>query len=192
MRIEQQWQSLSLPRLENSQVYILAEATHRNSLLPKLEFHRPNYRPLWRIEELGELESYAPYLIESGSSPAFDDWLLSAKKVVPYTLLSTTLPVEQLARQLRFFTKLSGTDGKRYFLRIGASPMFHLYISSMAQEKATVEKLFANGQIQGYLFEDETTHLRQYCRAFFEKESQENPRYQREGYLKWLDLNAQA
>lgn len=190
MSIIQQWQTLSLPFAKSSKIFILAESTHHNDLLSKLEFYTPTYMPLWKMTNGGELERYAPYLIEATSKPVFDDWLFSVKAKIPYTLINTTLSAEQLFQQLRFFTKLSNEQGGKYYLRIGSSPMFHLYVGSIAENHAAIEKLFANGFIRGYLFQNEASQLLTYYRAFFEKElDDDQTAYQFKGYLAWLDLN---
>lgn len=191
MPIIQQWQTLSLPLLNTSKIFILAESTHQNDLLSKLEFYAPNYMPLWKTTNGSELERYSPYLIESASQPEFDSWLFSVKEKIPYTLINTTLTTEQLFKQLRFFTKLSGVQGGKYYLRLGSSPMFHLYVTSVANDSKCIEKLFANGFIKGYLFQDEKSNLLAYYRAFFEKEllDSEKDIYELKGYLAWRNMN---
>lgn len=188
--IRMSWKEQNLPLTNNSQIYIQAEATPENHLLSYLEFHQPNYRSLWKVEKSTGLEMFSPYLIEAGTSEKFDCWIEEKKEVIPYTLISTTLTTEKLFVQLKFFTKLSATQGGKYFLRIGSSPMFHLYVTSIASNNKAIEKLFANGFITGYLFQNEKTNLLKFYRPIFEREhSDDRLNYQFKDYVAWLDLN---
>jgi len=190
MSIFVSWKEFELPHIQGNSFYVLAEATPENKLVPQLEFHSMTYRALWMIEHQPHLEQYAPYLIEVAPDSTFDGWLTEQAQTLPVTILTSSMTFEKLWQHLRHFTKFQDENGQRYFLRLGSSPMFHTYLQSVIEEHQHINALFAQGQINGFLFTDQATQLSRFYRPFFEKHT--DPRFKEQGYLLYRDLTEEA
>ncbi|ELX1985392.1 DUF4123 domain-containing protein [Escherichia coli] len=180
-----QWRDLDLP--SPTQLYVLAEATPENNLLPQMEFHQVPHRALWRLETQPELACYAPYLIDLGGSQAFSHWFETHMDEMAFTTLNSSLTFFPLWQHLRHFTRFADMHENRYyFLRTGNAAMLHLYVSSITDQPHSVNRLFADGRINGFLFQHRVTDLLMYCQPLFKNDVYEKGR--EEGYLLWHDL----
>ncbi|EAM6532129.1 DUF4123 domain-containing protein [Salmonella enterica] len=183
--VHQQWQNLGLPA--PAHLYVLAEATPENKLLPQMEFHQVSHRALWWLDGQPELAFYAPYLIDMAGSLAFSQWFDKHSNEMAFTVLDSTLAFSPLWQHLRHFTKFADIHENRYyFLRIGNAAMLHLYVSSITDRPDCVSRLFAGGQISGFLFQNHATDLLMYCHPLFKNGTFSKGR--EEGCLLWHDL----
>lgn len=188
MSIYQQWSELELPQVSDSSLYVLAESSQYNTLLAQMEFHDVYYRALWYLEKKPELAKYAPYLIQTTPNSDFDHWLTQNKTDIAFTIIKTHMEFDTLYKHLKHFSKFEDLHThRRYFLRLGSSPMLYMYTRSIAQQHHTVTAFFAQGRIDGYLFQDASTHLLMYCMPYFGKTNRDRQSSE-DGYLIWNDL----
>ncbi|WP_114195202.1 DUF4123 domain-containing protein [Edaphovirga cremea] len=185
MVVQQQWQELALPTPVN--LFVLAEATPDNGLLAQMEFHQVAHRALWRLENQPELAQYAPYLIDMKECPAFERWFGQQAGDLAFTTLNSGLTFDPLWQHLRRCTKFADAHEDRYyFLRIGNAAMLHLYLSSITDQPQNVSRLFAEGRVNGLLFQHQATELLMYCHPLFKHDTY--GKGQEEGCLLWHDL----
>ncbi|CAD5110409.1 DUF4123 domain-containing protein [Zestomonas carbonaria] len=187
MSLHDHLQSLGIAsRGPQFRLFVLIEGSAHKELIARQEFHEAQLRPLWRTEDRPELEKHAPYLSLVEAHSDFDAWLGSIQAKTRWTAIYSLLTLDQLATQLRRFSKFQNED-RRFFLRLGDPNSLHLYLASIAEDATTVGRFFANGGIDEFYFHAPEARLSQRVQPLFEQKDVPAPYL--DGYL--IRINVQ-
>ncbi|MDD0977588.1 DUF4123 domain-containing protein [Pseudomonas fontis] len=185
MSLHQQLMTAGLiPRVEEREVFLLAEGSAHEALRARLEFHDTPHRSLWRLEGQSALEKHAPLLFTLAPDSTLDDWLGSIRATLPLTVLSSRLAFDDLWRHLRRFSKFQDAES-RYWLRLGDPSALERYVGSLAYEPGRLARFFDLGGIDALYFLDSRIGLARQAQPLFE---QALGNAERDGCLIWRDI----